>query len=190
MSGSPASVVDAGTDWLRIPTQATRSSQKSFLEKETQRDGFLSFAVAMRTQGDAGRQESMLTKVYLFMRDNLPDGLVGDWGHIEGNDVMIHLLCCPEQTAPSRHKATKHAEAAFKQLEAWMAEGATWKEAHERVKIEMENERSKKASKRKNGPTAPGLHTPAGRSYLLDPSQDFLLTAGTHSCPVDHCASR
>lgn len=143
------------TEWLRKPTTASRASHQAFV-KNWKSDGFLSLGVAIKGRGD-NTQECMFTKFYIFLRDCLPDGLVGDLGHIRGDDVMEYLLCHKGQTAPSRHKATVYATAAFTKLEAWMSKGKSWREARD-----CELSRS---GKKRQGPTAPGLHTPAGKTH-------------------------
>lgn len=95
----------SATDWLRKPTTASRTAHKLFLDS-TRGDGILALARAIRERGDP-TQEHMLSKLYLFMRDYLPDSLAGPHGYIQGDEVMAHLLCCRNETAPSRHKATK-----------------------------------------------------------------------------------
>lgn len=58
-------------------------------------------------------QARMLTKAYLFLRDYLPQGLTGPFGHIPGDDVMCQLLCHTGEQAASRQKISWDVEAAF-----------------------------------------------------------------------------
>lgn len=146
--------------WLWQPTGASRAAHKALLESSEQVD-FMKFCAVLRRRGDTS-QESMLTRFYLFMLDNLPQGLTGSFSHVDGNDVMDYLLCHKGASTPSRHKVTKQAEAAFIKLEEWMSKGATWREALERS-TEANRERPKRSGSRKkpDGVVA-GLHSPAG----------------------------
>ncbi|KAI1748311.1 hypothetical protein F4782DRAFT_534530 [Xylaria castorea] len=64
-------------------------------------------------------QARMLARAYvfLFLRDYLPRGLTGRYGHICGGDVMDHLLCHITEQYPSRHKATKDANTWLQEIE-------------------------------------------------------------------------
>lgn len=106
----------------------------------------------------------MLLRFYRFLRDNIPEGLNGQFKHILGNDVMRYLLSHRGESTPSRHKFAKEATIAFSRLEAWMAKGVTWRDAQENA-ADIENEPLKKmgnGSKKKSHGSAPGLYSPAG----------------------------
>lgn len=154
------------TEWLYKHTTASKATHRSFLEN-SDHDGFLALGLAMKTRGDP-IQECMFNKFYLFLHDNLPNGLTGKLAHILGDDVMGYLLCCSE-TAPSRHKLTKQAEAAFTKLQAWMAGGRNWREAQEAAasSVSADQEKQKRTGGRKRqSDLAPGLHSPAGMTQL------------------------
>lgn len=98
----------------------------------------------------------MLAKLYVFLRDFMPDGLAGRWAHIRGEDVMRYL-CSSTEVATSRHRVAKDAKTAFDELEQWMRRGADWREA-----LASSQKTAEAPGKRKNSWKAPGLHTPAG----------------------------
>lgn len=102
--------------------------RKSNVDAHKHRDWFLNLACAMDETAPA--EGKMLTKFYLFLRDHIPHGLVGErFGHIRGNEVMDHLLSHPGESTPSRHNVTKHVTTALADLEQWMAKRKDWRDA-------------------------------------------------------------
>lgn len=72
----------------------------------------------------------MLTKFYLFLRDHISHGLVGErFGHIRGHEVMDHLLSHSGESTPSRRNVTKHVTIALADLEQWMGKSKDWRDA-------------------------------------------------------------
>lgn len=103
--------------------------------------------------------------MYLFLRDCIPAGFTGNFKHLNGNDIMRHLLCHKGETTPSRHKATKYAEASFTKLEAWMARGSSWQTALEAAKSDIDQGKAVKGKRNVDG-LAPGLHSPTGMTHI------------------------
>ncbi|KAI3334351.1 hypothetical protein F4824DRAFT_502142 [Ustulina deusta] len=65
----------------------------------------------------------MLARLYCFLCDFVPRGLRGQFDHIGGDDVMGHMLCSDGDTAPSRHRFSKDAQAAWFELDTSMKKG-------------------------------------------------------------------
>lgn len=155
-TGSPAS-----TDWLpNLNPKYNLSSRwlrRDVWEDLGQADWFYSFALALDAKDAV--QAKMVLKFYLFLRNFSPQGLTGQFAHISGRMVMTHLLSQAE-TTPSRHKATKQADAAFAELELWMGKHETWQNAlaGSRERLPGSNETVPRK--------APGLHSPAGMIML------------------------
>lgn len=98
----------------------------------------------------------MVAKLYLFLRDFVPQGLTGRFAHVKGAKLMNQLLYHPPESTMSRHRVTKHAEAVFTKLQEWMGACKTWQVALKRAQGE------KSRWKRKSSGLAPGLHSPKG----------------------------
>ncbi|KAI1116061.1 hypothetical protein F5Y14DRAFT_449553 [Nemania sp. NC0429] len=158
-------------EWLPYqgePISATKSLQVRHIDTYRDQDWFVQLATLMEPIDKP--QSKLLLKFYFFICDFIPYGLIGNFGHIFGNDVMNFLLCQGEHTI-SRHKIAKHADFAFCELEKWMAKGKTWREA-------VQAQGTVKQRKRKASWKAPGLHTPAGLLAVLilahpDPDSKF-----------------
>lgn len=145
----------------------------SLIQKRKHRDWFLALASAIELKGDP-TQSKMLSKAYVFLRDFMPRGLVEDFRHIRGDDVMEELVCHSPETTVSRHRIARHAESAWKELEQWMAVGNDWWKALEYWRQHAVAEKSRKSNtKKKVDYKAPGMHTPAGTS-APGPSQQPL----------------
>lgn len=162
---SPAQQPSRGNDWLpytRAPTLSTKALSTRFIQTHKHRDWFLALAWAIEQEKGDSTQSKLLSKVYVFLRDFIPRGLGphGDFAHIRGNDLMEQLLCHGETTS-SRHKIGRHAEMAFADLEKWMGQHATWRDALKEAKVEFGKQRG---VKKKLPWKAPGLHSPAGRN--------------------------
>ncbi|KAJ2995491.1 hypothetical protein NUW58_g1253 [Xylaria curta] len=65
----------------------------------------------------------MMAKMYLFLRQYMPDGLTGRWAHLRGNEVMRVLLSDREEQCVSRHKVTKKIYSSLGKLQEEWAEG-------------------------------------------------------------------
>lgn len=156
-------------DWLpnKQPnsTLANKVRRGANIEAHRRCDWFLSYAAIMEKKDSA--QSTMFTKLYLFLHDFIPRGLVNGLSHIHGNSVMDQLLSHPTEKFPSRHKVTKSAEAAFTELERWMGKCATWQEALKKAKDKALADRSRSQKKKQQAGRAPGLHSPAGTSLCL-----------------------
>lgn len=147
----------APKDWLplaRVEPSLTQPLSINFIKQNKHNDWFLRFALELSKQDD--QQGRMLAKLYLFLRDFMPDGLAGRWAHIRGEDVMRYL-CSSTEVAISRHRVTKDAKTSFDELEQWMRRGTDWREA-----LARSQKTAGAPGKRKNSWKAPGLHTPAG----------------------------
>lgn len=130
----------------------------NFIKAMKARDWFLTVAAAMVDEKHIF-QAKMMAKVYLFLRDYMPRGLTGRFSHIQGDDVMSHLLCYTSDQAISKHRISRDATDAFTALEQWMEVEGGWKQALE-VYIARNTEKS--GHKRKVSWWAPGLLSPAG----------------------------
>lgn len=170
-SGSAAPEPAHHADWLPYTQQPLLSTKamytERFLHNHRHRDGILSLAWAMDQERGDGQQSKWLSKVDVFLCDFIPRGLTGDYAHIAGDDVMEALLCHNETTA-TRHKVAKQAHVAFADLERWMARGADWKEALQKARAEVDDQRLA-GNKKKTGWKAPGLHSPAGETSHQPP---------------------
>lgn len=156
-------------DWLPYaakPTLQPKAHYSKVVKALKHRDWFIAFIWAIETSNkDNGIQSKLLFKLYFFLRDFIPQGLSGKFGHIKGDQVMEQLLCHAE-TTPSRHKVTKYAEITFSDLERWMGKHESWQSALNEAKAGYE--RQKKAGVKKRPPwRAPGLHSPAGMLAVL-----------------------
>ncbi len=111
----------------------------------------------------------MLARLYCFLCDFVPRGLRGLFDHIGGDDVMGHMLCSDGDTAPSRHRFSKDAQAAWFELDTWMKKGKDWQEAREQAKTDYDSQRQANGSYQKTISSwkAPGLLSPAGMVALL-----------------------
>ncbi|KAI0448452.1 hypothetical protein F5B21DRAFT_510133 [Xylaria acuta] len=131
LSASPSAQAPL-SDWLPLvrPTpMLSKPMHMKFIKAHKDRDWFLCLAWAMDQHNDGQTQSRMLAKIYLLLRDYLPRGLTGKFGHIYGNDVIDHLLCQVGEHAISRHKATRNADIAFIALEQWIKKGRDFREA-------------------------------------------------------------
>lgn len=165
-SGSVATRSTAGPprlaeDWLPLVRPQTTLGGKVLhqadLEENQHRDWFFAFAVAMfETDPLQGR---MVAKFYLFLRDFIPQGLIGGFSHIKGSEVMDQLLSHPPESAMSRHKVTKAADTAFNKLGTWMGTHKNWQTALRTAKKDAEGEK-RGSGKKKLGGKAPGLQSP------------------------------
>lgn len=160
---APASPVEpltsADTDWLtpaRKKPLLTKGLTGSFIHKHQHNDWFISLANALIGIGEV-QQSRSLTKVYIFLRMFMPEGLTGRWAHLGGKSLMDHLLSHPEALCVSRHRVTRDADAALTELEKWMAQGSTWMEAWKHAKVSLA---SQKGVKRRDTSRAPILFSP------------------------------
>lgn len=158
---SQAKMADDYTEWLPLAREEALSKHLSmnFIKQERHRDWFMNLAWAMKERGDKD-QGRWLAKAFLFLRDFLPQGLVGHLAHIPGNDVVEHLLSSNKETATSRHKVTRDAHEALENLEEWMQKGKDWKAA-------LENSKAGKSGGQRNAVLAPGLCSPAYLTAVL-----------------------
>lgn len=175
---STPAAAQAPADWLPSagqPIVASRAQQSRYIEAHKDSDWFLRLATKIEAHGDA-TQSKLLIKFYLFIRDFFPRGFIDQHAHIDGDDVMRHLLCHNEHFV-SRHKVSRAAETAFGELEKWMNGFATWQEA---LKL---SKPPNSGRGKKSGWQAPGLHTPAGLLAVLilaypDPEAKFRTSIG------------
>ncbi|CAJ2503080.1 Uu.00g104740.m01.CDS01 [Anthostomella pinea] len=149
---------------------ATKALHNRYIETHKSHDWFLRLADAMSVEKADPLQSKMFAKMYVFMRDFMPQGLTGKYAHIRGDDVMRHLLCHNEHTV-SRHKVSKAADTAWREMEKWVKGGATWKEA-------LQDARRETRHKNRRTPMCPGLHSPAGLLAVMiiahpDPDSKF-----------------
>lgn len=154
-------MLDADTDWLPLARQGPLEKHVSMnmIKTEKHKDWFMNLADAIINLKGHATQGRMLAKAFFFLRDFLPDGLTGDFSHIQGDNVMQHLLCHDGEHSVSRHRVTRDAEVAFSELERWMQRGKDWQEA-----LKMATPRQ---GRQRGGSLAPGLHTPAGLLAVL-----------------------
>ena len=162
------------SNWLPLrrvqPVVASKALQSRYVDGHKNSDWFVRFAADMESRDST--QSKIVLKFYLFLRDYLPDGLVGEYAHIDGNEVMHHLLCHAEHTA-SRHKVSRSVETSWGELEKWVGRGATWEEALKAKPV---------GRFKKSGPPA-GLYPPAGVLSILilshpDPDARFRAQIG------------
>lgn len=121
--------------WLPPATQRlsiTKPLSFKFVKTNKSDNWFLSLEWAMSERTEANpAQGRVMTKVYLFLRNYLPEGFTGPYAHIQGNDIIDYLLCYTSKQAVSRHKVSRDADAAFAVLGLRMKKGITWKQALE-----------------------------------------------------------
>lgn len=159
---SPASQVN----WLPLTRKSIfmpKPLTVAIIQSRKPNDWFFNLASSLITPTEPA-QGKMLAKLYCFMLDYLPRGLTGQYGHINGNDLMTHLLCASGETAPSRHKLIKDAKAAWDELEQWMRKGQDWRQALQRARSEHGKQ---EPSRRRASWKAPGLFSPAGVLALV-----------------------
>ena len=154
-------------DWLpraRATPLLDRVLTMTWLRQRQNADCFAGLAVLMCLKRSGAYQGRILAKVYIFIREYMPRGLVGRWEHISGRDVMEYLLAGTKEQCVTRHPATKSVVAGFRDLEKWMARGATWQDALANARDEASQQRH---SKRETAGLAPGLVSPAAMLALL-----------------------
>ncbi|KAI0103268.1 hypothetical protein GGR51DRAFT_251749 [Nemania sp. FL0031] len=145
-----------------------RPLSMNFMQSHKTHDWFFCLACAMVTAEEPS-QGKMLAKLYCFLLDFIPRGLSGQFDHVRGSDVMDHMLCSSGETAPSRHRFSKDAEAAWVELEAWMKKGRDWQEAVKQAKADHACYKATDSPCKRKAPSwkAPGLFSPAGMIALL-----------------------
>ncbi|KAI1276830.1 hypothetical protein F5Y07DRAFT_408060 [Xylaria sp. FL0933] len=123
-----------------------------YIKEHKANDWFLTLHDAMPQTYEAW----MMAKVYIFLRQYMPEGLTGRWAHLRGSEVMKVLLSdgdVGEQCA-SRHKATKKIYPSLGKLKDWMAKGHSWQIALENSKVEAKKMKAH-AARRKQLERAP-----------------------------------
>ncbi|KAI0855990.1 hypothetical protein F4860DRAFT_494688 [Xylaria cubensis] len=157
----------SSADWLPFhatPTLTTKSVNTHYINSHKDSDWFVQLAYVMDNETPGSTQGKIFIKFYIFLRDFHPRGLVDDWAHINGRDVMDHLLCHAEHTL-SRHKISKAADAAFTDLGRWIGSHSNWRSSLQNAEADAaQPSRTRKKGERKK---APGLHSPAGLLALL-----------------------
>ncbi|RYC64465.1 hypothetical protein CHU98_g1747 [Xylaria longipes] len=162
-----AEVIGFSTEsWLpapRVPLTITKAVNLGTIKNRQESDWFMGLATAMNQVKKDQPQCRMFAKMAFFMMDVLPRGLVLDFGHINGDDVMHQLLCHMNEMAASRHKVSRDADTAWQQLEKWMSLGDDWKAASQNAR------RDPSAGKNRYRLTGkvPGLLSPAGILAVL-----------------------
>lgn len=154
-------------EWLPLKSSQTakaRVLRLSNIESRKDEDWFLAFATEMDPTDHI--QSKMVAKIYLFLRDFIPEGLTGPYAHIRGNDIMDQLLCHKKESTYSRHTVSTYANKVLIDLGHWQGTAKNWQEALRRGKAEADAEKYSTAKKKMAG-RAPGLHSPAALMAVL-----------------------
>ncbi|KAI1181896.1 hypothetical protein F5B17DRAFT_423012, partial [Nemania serpens] len=161
-----SSSAPATTSWLPEPRQPpllTKPMNMNNIRSLKDRDWFMCLADAIDELQNDQLQCRLLGKMYFFMRDVLSRGLVGDFAHIDGDQVMHYLLSYTGESSASRHKVSRDADTAWIQLERWK-KGNNWREALELAKAASSNHNK---TRQKMPWKVPGLLSPAGMLAVL-----------------------
>ncbi|KAK9792838.1 hypothetical protein SCARD494_06706 [Seiridium cardinale] len=145
------------SNWLpsqHPPIIPTKALHLNFINANKHHDWFLRLAWAMNEDKGDELQCRMLAKVYIFLREFMPQGLTGEFAHLQGDQIMHHLLCHKGEHQMSRHKMAKEADAAFAELQKWMA-GNDWTDYIRQPHVG------------RNTWKAPALHSPEGIVALM-----------------------
>ena len=157
MAASHQSPKDVG--WLpsrHEPPLLDGPLSHKYIKERKSSDWFLTLHDAMPRKYEA----RMMAKMYLFLRQYMPEGLTGRWAHLRGNKIMRVLLSDREEQCVSRHKATKKIYPSLEKLETWMAKGGIWRVVWENSKVEARKMKPHTA-KRKQHERAPSpLYSP------------------------------
>ncbi|KAI1345769.1 hypothetical protein F5Y01DRAFT_322778 [Xylaria sp. FL0043] len=106
-----------------------------YIKEHKANDWFLTLHDAMPKHSEA----RMMAKVYIFLRQYMPEGFTGRWAHLSGSEVMRVLLSDQAEQSVSRHKATKKIYPSLGKLEHWMKKGSSWQIALETSKMEAKD---------------------------------------------------
>ncbi|KAK6948073.1 hypothetical protein Daesc_009837 [Daldinia eschscholtzii] len=122
------------SNWLARAraTPLLTSTLSNFIREHGGSDWFVSMDSAIKPIEPG--QAQILVKVYIFLREFIPQGLAGKWAHICMKDVMDSLLPYATQRSISRHGVEKHAGSWLSNLEKWMSMGRSWREALKNAK--------------------------------------------------------
>ncbi|KAK5633943.1 hypothetical protein RRF57_009657 [Xylaria bambusicola] len=92
------------TEWLPRKYQQEDSRVNRITSKTGKAsDRFMRLPVTMDKSEEQAKKSRPFLRIYNLVCDRLPGGLVNDFAHIPGNDVMKYLLCSVPEFTPSRN---------------------------------------------------------------------------------------